>query len=609
MAWSSLLSCRTLHQCLLGRTRLASVPLITLRIPYCFAHPQNFSRQLSSSSARKENMIEASSTFNDADLSAMRRAIIQAIQELPIMTNSGAKEYAEKCFAESTNLCQQGPSWSSTVPWLKGYISGIVYPNDLVQHDELAYSQCISPTLGKVYTYINSILSELAEHDQPNQSVYNMGILAQYLEMLDQRENRIELGTKFKACLDNLDLDNIDTAIRLDIERCHPLLDSLYMQFRNLTDDREDKLELTADILQGELRKGSILLFTGPEGRLAATPFFVSGHRCTVALESDTIRHEELLFAYQKQLPEAVFQRFLLTMHVYSQTHLISDRVRNALNQAMSELPFLTPETFEAYSCEQFEEVKQLRRQGRGHEYPTAVLMFKGILPRILYTKYSHRHGKLGQDVATTSTLLRFVAALNKVLENLHNEAPDDDSPYTLGIMPQFNNLFRQVEEGFEHIDAHAQYTTTLKNIEFGDMDETKRHEMCKLGYPIHDQFCTDLERLAGSVPEPALTEIAIWTELVELRKACILITAGGISIPHAVPYLVNTYYFTASLRPPEIALLLIYSYQQNLPPDLFERVMQSIWLLVHDEDYLTARLSLPSPPERGEEQPVTTQD
>ncbi|KAH8824265.1 hypothetical protein DL96DRAFT_1613536 [Flagelloscypha sp. PMI_526] len=615
MAWASLLSSRKLLHSLASRTLLApsavGTPCIVHGSPFHIRRPFTGARQISSTSTNDTYVIDVSSNVMKADLSAVRSAIIQAVQELPVMTKPGAQEYAEKCFEESKALCQQGQGRHATVPWLKGYLSGIVYPSDIAHHDKVAYAECAVPSLVMVYNAMESILSQLREYDVPTQSVYNMKILSQYFELLDQEQPPDDLSAKFRAFVQSLDLNNVDSSTRLDIERHDfPLLDSLYLQFRTLTDDREDKIALTVDMLLGELRKGCILLFAGPEGQHAAAPFFYSGHRFIIALENDSISHQELLFVYQKQLPEAVFSRLLTMTHVYSQDSLINDKFRNRLIHAMSELPVLTLETFETYSRDQFEQVKQLCAQGRGHDYATGVLLFRGFLSRILYNKESQTNEQLGWEFATTTTLQSFAAGIPTILNTLHNEATDPDSPYTLGIMAQFNKLLEEVETGIEHSDLQALYTSTLKNIKFNDLEKEKVDEMRGCDFAIHTQFRTDLETLAESLLDPALIEIALFTAFVELKKACILVTAGGKCIPHAVPYLVNTYYITASLRSSKIALLLIYAYQQKLPPALFERILQFIWLFIHDKDRdsLTNGLSLPDPPDHRENDSLATQ-
>ncbi|KAH8806965.1 hypothetical protein DL96DRAFT_584913 [Flagelloscypha sp. PMI_526] len=320
---------------------------------------------------------------------------------------------------------------------------------------------------------------------------------------------------------------------------------------------------------------------------------------------------DELLYAYQKQLPKAVLaQRFLTIIHVSDQKHDIGDELRHVLIQAISELPLLTPGTLESYSRERFEEVKQLSIKESEHE-PATRLLFKWCLSRVLYTHDAQAHENLAGEFATTATLPPGMDGINKLLFNLHDKAPAARFSYTLGIMDHFSALLQEAEEGIEHCDLRAKYTSTLENIKFHDMDEDMAEGLSILGYPIYNQFCNDLLTLAESVPHSDLIDVSILTELGELRKACILITAGGDCIGYAVPYLVRTYFITAWLRSPKFASLLIYSYQHILSPNLFELVIMFIWMFVHTKksDGFTAELSLPVPPSRGAKQSKAAQD
>ncbi|KAH8824262.1 hypothetical protein DL96DRAFT_203112 [Flagelloscypha sp. PMI_526] len=168
MAWAALLSCRALPQYLTSRTLLAPLSVGTRRIlydPSCFARSRASARQMFSTSMAKLDAVAASTTITEVDASAMRSAIVQAIQELPIMTKDGVEEYAGKCFAESQELCQRDQTWSATIPWLKGFISGIAYPNSIQQHEKAACAQCTFPKLKMVYEFMHSILSQITRPD------------------------------------------------------------------------------------------------------------------------------------------------------------------------------------------------------------------------------------------------------------------------------------------------------------------------------------------------------------------------------------------------------------------------------------------------------------
>ncbi|KAH8824263.1 hypothetical protein DL96DRAFT_203099 [Flagelloscypha sp. PMI_526] len=278
-------------------------------------------------------------------------------------------------------------------------------------------------------------------------------------------------------------------------------------------------------------------------------------------------------------------------------------------------MPLLTPDTFETYSQEQFEKVKQLRAQGRGHDTATAVLWLKGFFSPVLYTEDMGVPEELRHGFVTTTTLERYASGAHEVLRKLrlelHAEAPNSGSPYTLGILSHFNKILQDAKRGIEHGDLEAKYSSTIKNIKFNDMGGERAEELRALGSQTFDLFRSDMVKLARATPESNMIDIISLTKLVELRKACILIIAGGDCIPRALPYLANTYYNTVAIWSPQVGLFLLYAYQHVLSPALFEQTIQFIWLFLHNEksEEWTAGLSLPNPRMHEKEQSATLQD
>ncbi|KAH8801218.1 hypothetical protein DL96DRAFT_1635629 [Flagelloscypha sp. PMI_526] len=537
------------------------------------------------------------------------KAIIQAIQDLPLMQKEIVQRYAENYYAESKGLSCSGDQWKAIVPWLKGCLSGVVYQEDVGQVQEYAFDHVNSPTLHAAYDILSSMLSQLRAHDNNDTEVgHNMNIIGEFLQLSVRQANgfahshpKLQYKDWFKDSIsDEIPVDESDIAA----------IESLYSQFKAypiLDDGDNTTTELIKSLALGELRKASILLLTGPNGQHLAARNFVSAHRFIAAL--DDVDHRLLLHVFQKQLPPPVFERVLRLMAAMNRKYCVELDFRDSLIQAMREMPILTPTTFQEYSNQCLKDVKELVAQGKGDEAPVVVPWLKAYISVALQSKVDNLNENLAdaKDVVRTPLLQDVEVKVRKLINKMNDKAPGDPL-YSLGIMNQQRELYLQATAGQNHDDLIASYKETSATFTFEYIDPAKTDEMTALDLPIFVKLFAELPQVISSIsdteePWKAIVTLKIALADVEIQKACILLSAGGACVPRSTPYFVDTYILLAHVFQSHSQGLIqvMLAYHHMLPRPVLERINQFLWLFLHteDPDCWTSNLPFPSPPHR----------